>query len=172
MESQEASRYWIEKATRNCDFRSPQLRHKHRENKKELSKKSSPEYVDLLSPLLSSGHSDEQFVTDIVISFILAGRAPRRPAALTWLFWLVAKNPRVEKEILKEINETSETSSAYNEVKTWLAALETDHDFLGHMLHSIQSGNEVIQFVREIAHQLQELRRPWIRFRCQSVPRL
>ncbi|KAF3436193.1 hypothetical protein FNV43_RR23285 [Rhamnella rubrinervis] len=87
-----------------------------KEKKKELSEKRSLESVDLLSRFLSSGHSDEQFVTDIVISFILAGR-DTTSAALTWFFWLVAKNPRVEKEILKEINETSETSSAYNEVK-------------------------------------------------------
>lgn len=51
-----------------------------------------------------------------------------------------------------------------------LEALETDHDFLGHMLHSSQSGHEGIQFVREIANHLQELRRTWIRLRCQSVP--
>ena len=84
--------------------------------KKELSEKSSLESVDLLSRFLSSGHSDEKFVTDIVISFIIAGR-DTTSAALTWFFWLVSKNPRVEKQILKEINETSETSSAYNEVK-------------------------------------------------------
>ncbi|KAF3436192.1 hypothetical protein FNV43_RR23284 [Rhamnella rubrinervis] len=90
-----------------------------REKKKELFEKSSLESVDLLSRFLSSGHNDEKFVTDIVISFILAGR-DTTSAALTWFFWLVSNNPRVEGEILKEINKKSEkyeTSSAYNEVK-------------------------------------------------------
>ncbi|KAE7997764.1 hypothetical protein FH972_002368 [Carpinus fangiana] len=45
-----------------------------REKKHELREKASLDSVDLLSRFLSSGHSDENFVTDIVISFILAGR--------------------------------------------------------------------------------------------------
>ncbi|XP_050366730.1 probable myosin-binding protein 4 [Argentina anserina] len=40
-----------------------------------------------------------------------------------------------------------------------LEALETDHDFLEHMLYSLQNGAEGLHFVREIAHQLQELRK-------------
>ncbi|KAL6208702.1 hypothetical protein ACLB2K_019648 [Fragaria x ananassa] len=40
-----------------------------------------------------------------------------------------------------------------------LEALETDHDFLEHMLYSLQNGAEGLRFVREIAHQLQELRK-------------
>ncbi|KAI5394974.1 hypothetical protein KIW84_061544 [Lathyrus oleraceus] len=42
-----------------------------REKKKELLEKSALESVDLLSRFLSSGHSDESFVIDIVISCIL-----------------------------------------------------------------------------------------------------
>ncbi|XP_059651086.1 cytochrome P450 94A2-like [Cornus florida] len=83
--------------------------------KKELSDKSSLESVDLLSRFLSSGHSDENFVTDIVISFILAGR-DTTSAALTWFFWLVSCNPEVEEEILREIREKSD-SPVYDEVK-------------------------------------------------------
>ncbi|GAV80906.1 p450 domain-containing protein, partial [Cephalotus follicularis] len=86
-----------------------------RQKKKELKEKSSIESVDLLSRFLSSGHSDENFVTDIVISFILAGR-DTTSAALTWFFWLLSKNPQVEKEILKEIREKS-SMSVYEEVK-------------------------------------------------------
>ncbi|MBA0783094.1 hypothetical protein Gotri_000865 [Gossypium trilobum] len=73
-----------------------------REKKQELADKSSLESVDLLSRFLTSGHTDENFATDIVISFILAGR-DTTSAALTWFFWLLHKNPEVEKEILKEI---------------------------------------------------------------------
>lgn len=87
-----------------------------REKKQELEHKSSLESVDLLSRFLSSGHSDEDFVTDIVISFILAGR-DTTSAALTWFFWLLADHPEVESEILREINERSEAVSAYDEVR-------------------------------------------------------
>ncbi|XP_011028759.1 PREDICTED: cytochrome P450 94A1-like [Populus euphratica] len=86
-----------------------------KEKKQELSKKSSLESVDLLSRFLSSGHSDEDFVTDIVISFILAGR-DTTSAALTWYFWLLSQNQEVEKEVLREIKEKSE-SPVYEEVK-------------------------------------------------------
>ncbi|KAH6758421.1 hypothetical protein C2S51_018656 [Perilla frutescens var. frutescens] len=88
-----------------------------REKKQELEHKSSLDSVDLLSRFLSSGHSDEDFITDIVISFILAGR-DTTSAALTWFFWLLSDHPEVEKEILREINERSESAaSAYDEVR-------------------------------------------------------
>ncbi|CAL5357412.1 unnamed protein product [Camellia sinensis] len=86
-----------------------------KEKKQELGEKSSLESVDLLSRFLSSGHSDENFVTDIVISFILAGR-DTTSAALTWFFWLISSHPDVENEILKEINEKSEATT-FEEVK-------------------------------------------------------
>ncbi|KAF9682977.1 hypothetical protein SADUNF_Sadunf05G0164200 [Salix dunnii] len=86
-----------------------------KEKKQELSNKPSLETVDLLSRFLSSGHSDEDFVTDIVISFILAGR-DTTSAALTWYFWLLSRNPEIEKEILREIKDKSE-SPVYEEVK-------------------------------------------------------
>ncbi|GMH31577.1 hypothetical protein Nepgr_033421 [Nepenthes gracilis] len=67
--------------------------------------------LDLLSRFLRSGHIDEQFVTDIVISFILAGR-DTTSAALTWFFWLLSKNPIVEDEILKEIRKNNKDSES------------------------------------------------------------
>ncbi|XP_059433415.1 cytochrome P450 94A1-like [Corylus avellana] len=86
-----------------------------KEKKHELREKASLDSVDLLSRFLSSGHSDENFVTDIVISFILAGR-DTTSAALTWYLWLLSKNPRVESEVLKEIKEKSE-APVFEEVK-------------------------------------------------------
>ncbi|KAJ7977283.1 putative Cytochrome P450 [Quillaja saponaria] len=86
-----------------------------REKKHELREKASLDSVDLLSRFLNSGHSDEVFVTDIIVSFILAGR-DTTSAALTWFFWLISKNPRVQSEILKEITENSE-ATVYDEVK-------------------------------------------------------
>ncbi|EEF41419.1 cytochrome P450 94A1 [Ricinus communis] len=85
------------------------------EKKQELKENSSLESVDLLSRFLSSGHSDETFVIDIVISFILAGR-DTTSAALAWFFWLINKNPQVETRILEEINEKSEMP-IFEEVK-------------------------------------------------------
>nr|XP_043621934.1 cytochrome P450 94A1-like [Erigeron canadensis] len=87
-----------------------------REKKMQLQGKSSLDSVDLLHRFLVSGHSDENFVADIVISFVLAGR-DTTSAALTWFFWLVYKNPRVEKEILKEMVNEKKESSVYEEVK-------------------------------------------------------
>nr|BCB92254.1 cytochrome P450 94A90 [Eriobotrya japonica] len=90
------------------------------EKKRDLSEAKAFESVDLLSRFLSSGHTDEKFVTDIVISFTLAGR-DTTSAALTWFFWLLSQNPRVENEILREINEAASSESAaggaYDEVK-------------------------------------------------------
>ncbi|KAB1208878.1 hypothetical protein CJ030_MR6G011314 [Morella rubra] len=51
-----------------------------------------------------------------------------------------------------------------------LGALEADHEFLEHSLNSLQNGKEGLQFVQDIAHQLQELRKIGIRLSCQSVP--
>ncbi|CAL0326867.1 unnamed protein product [Lupinus luteus] len=87
-----------------------------REKKKELKEKASLDSVDMLSRFLTSGHSDEDFLMDIVISFILAGKYTTS-AALTWFFWILSKNPRVEKEIMKEIREKSEGVRVYEEVK-------------------------------------------------------
>ncbi|KAF8388192.1 hypothetical protein HHK36_026858 [Tetracentron sinense] len=86
-----------------------------REKKEELKEKSSLETVDLLSRILNSGHLDENFVIDIVISFILAGR-DTTSAALTWFFWLISGNPDAEEEILKEIRDGPE-APVYDEVK-------------------------------------------------------
>lgn len=86
-----------------------------KEKKLELQQKSSLDSVDLLSRFLNSGHSDDNFVADIVISFILAGR-DTTSAALTWFFWLLHKHPRVESEILTEIKNKSEYP-IYDEMK-------------------------------------------------------
>ncbi|KAI3880483.1 hypothetical protein MKX03_001691 [Papaver bracteatum] len=84
-----------------------------RQKKHELKEKSSLQTSDLLSRFVKDDVLDEDFVIDIVISFILADTTS---AALTWFFWLVSCNPRVENEILKEINQTAEEPS-YDNVK-------------------------------------------------------
>lgn len=82
------------------------------EKQRELNEKSS---LDLLSRFLSVGHNEEDFVIDIVISFILAGR-DTTSAALTWFFWLISDHSEVESFILNEIKSKSE-SPVYDEVK-------------------------------------------------------
>ncbi|KAK6940710.1 Cytochrome P450 [Dillenia turbinata] len=90
-----------------------------RAKKKELQSRSCLDSVDLLSRFLNLGHSDEEFVADVVISFILAGR-DTTSAALSWFFWLLSKNPEVENKILNEITEEKQgktKNSVYDEVK-------------------------------------------------------
>ncbi|GKE44138.1 cytochrome P450 94A1-like protein, partial [Tanacetum coccineum] len=81
----------------------------------QKKQETSIQTVDLLSRFISCGHFDERFVTDMVISLILAGR-DSTSAALTWYFWLIYKNPFVENEVVKEI-EVKLDSRDYNEVK-------------------------------------------------------
>ncbi|TMW92866.1 hypothetical protein EJD97_012464 [Solanum chilense] len=90
---------------------------KQKKKRSSYNKRSSD---DLLSRFLISCNEqqnmhDDEFIIDIVISFILAGR-DTTSAALTWFIWLISKNPEVEKEILEEIAKTT-TSLNYDEVK-------------------------------------------------------
>lgn len=90
-----------------------------REKKKEVKENETLDSIDLLSRFLRSGHSDEEFVMDIIISFILAGR-DTTSAALTWFFWLLCNNPHVEDEVVKEVfkvNDTGHYTHVYDEVK-------------------------------------------------------
>ncbi|KAK4709011.1 hypothetical protein R3W88_029936 [Solanum pinnatisectum] len=89
---------------------------KQKKERSNYNMRSSDE--DLLSRFLISCNEqqnmhDEEFIIDIVISFILAGR-DTTSVALTWFIWLISKNPEVEKEILKE---TTTSSLTYDEVK-------------------------------------------------------
>jgi len=59
------------------------------------------DHKDLLSRFMSTTIHDDMFLRDIVISFLLAGR-DTVASSLTSFFWLLAKNPEVEKEILLE----------------------------------------------------------------------
>ncbi|KAI3672886.1 hypothetical protein L6452_38986 [Arctium lappa] len=73
------------------------------------------ESVHILSRFVTSGNFVENFIADIIINFIFAGRETTS-AALTWFFWLLHKNPRIETEILKEIKQKSE-NLIYDEAK-------------------------------------------------------
>ncbi|BFG27111.1 hypothetical protein CerSpe_133840 [Prunus speciosa] len=61
---------------------------------------------DLLSRLIMAGH-EEEVTRDMVISFIMAGR-DTTSAAMTWLFWLLSRQPGVEEDVVKEIDAAGE----------------------------------------------------------------
>ncbi|EEF42891.1 cytochrome P450 94B3 [Ricinus communis] len=57
---------------------------------------------DLLSRFIGDGDNSLDFLRDIVISFILAGR-DTTSSALSWFFWQLSLNPHVERKILEEL---------------------------------------------------------------------
>ncbi|XP_010906406.1 cytochrome P450 CYP94D108 [Elaeis guineensis] len=72
---------------------------------------------DLLSRFASNKDNTEEYLRDVVVSFLTAGRETTS-SALTWFFWLLSARPDVEKKILDEVRsiralkqKTSETFS-------------------------------------------------------------
>lgn len=73
-----------------------------RSRMKEKQISQQPQADDLLSRFVANEEYSEEFLRDIVISFILAGRETTS-SALTWFFWLLSSRPKVEEKILEEI---------------------------------------------------------------------
>ncbi|XP_031475575.1 cytochrome P450 86B1-like [Nymphaea colorata] len=71
-----------------------------RQLEKRKKAKGSSAGVDLLSTYASVS-SDEVFLRDAAINFLVAGR-DASAATLVWFFWLLSKNPYVKKKILEE----------------------------------------------------------------------
>ncbi|KAL5994720.1 hypothetical protein ACLOJK_024773 [Asimina triloba] len=65
---------------------------------------SSTDNPDLLSRFLMISDEDYsvEFLRDIIISFILAGR-DTTSSALAWFFWVLSSRPDVERKILEEL---------------------------------------------------------------------
>ncbi|KAJ0915755.1 putative cytochrome P450 [Helianthus annuus] len=57
---------------------------------------------DLLSRFMNISAYSPEFLRDIVISFILAGR-DTTSSALTWFFWILSSHPEVKLKILEEL---------------------------------------------------------------------
>lgn len=57
---------------------------------------------DLLSRFMGDENNSPEFLRDIIISFILAGR-DTTSSALTWFFWILSSRPDVEQKILTEL---------------------------------------------------------------------
>ncbi|KAG6468819.1 cytochrome P450 94C1-like [Zingiber officinale] len=66
---------------------------------------------DLLSRFMSTAEDDDEYLRDIVVSFLLAGR-DAVASALTGLFLLLARNPQVAARIGEEINAGGENMSS------------------------------------------------------------
>lgn len=64
--------------------------------------KEGNENEDLLSRFIATEECSPEFLRDIVISFILAGR-DTTSTALTWLFWILSSRPDVKREIREEV---------------------------------------------------------------------
>ncbi|KAK4787403.1 hypothetical protein SAY86_011236 [Trapa natans] len=73
------------------------------EDRRRMEEKADrrEEEVDLLSRFFDIENVSAEFLRDIVISFILAGR-DTTSSALTWFFWLLSRSPDVEERILEE----------------------------------------------------------------------
>ncbi|KAG9141529.1 hypothetical protein Leryth_019065 [Lithospermum erythrorhizon] len=57
---------------------------------------------DLLSRFVGNSDNSPEFLRDIVISVILAGR-DTTSSALSWFFWLLSSRPEIEENILEEL---------------------------------------------------------------------
>ncbi|XP_017698038.1 cytochrome P450 94A2-like [Phoenix dactylifera] len=68
------------------------------------SRKERPldHFSDLLSRFTSNKDNTEEYLRDVVVSFLTAGRETTS-SALTWFFWLLSARPDVEKKILDEV---------------------------------------------------------------------
>ncbi|KDP29172.1 hypothetical protein JCGZ_16561 [Jatropha curcas] len=69
---------------------------------------------DLLSRFIRNDDNSPEFLRDIIISFILAGR-DTTSSALSWFFWQLSLNPHVERKILNELKSirVGKTSGIY-----------------------------------------------------------
>jgi len=57
---------------------------------------------DLLSRFIRTENTSPEFLRDVVISFILAGR-DTTSSALSWFFWILSSRPDVQRKIRDEI---------------------------------------------------------------------
>ena len=80
---------------------------------------SGTPHDDLLSRFMKKKESySDEFLQHVVLNFILAGR-DTSSVALSWFFWLVSQNPRVEEKILIEIC-TVLMETRGEDISTWV----------------------------------------------------
>ncbi|GLJ42452.1 hypothetical protein SUGI_0879840 [Cryptomeria japonica] len=99
--------------------------------KKELSAKpqglkegdQQQPHDDLLSRFIRKKDGDgkafsDSFLRNVALNFILAGR-DTSSVALSWFFWLIMQNPRVEDKVIAEISEVL-TQSRGTDTSKWI----------------------------------------------------
>ncbi|KAG5593233.1 hypothetical protein H5410_043747 [Solanum commersonii] len=78
-----------------------------------------PQHDDLLSRFMKKKESySDKFLQHVALNFILAGR-DTSSVALSWFFWLVSLNPRVEEKILIELSKVL-VETRGNDTSKWL----------------------------------------------------
>ncbi|KAG6525601.1 hypothetical protein ZIOFF_015563 [Zingiber officinale] len=73
---------------------------------------------DLLSRFMKKGDYSDDFLRQVALNFILAGR-DTSSVALSWFFWLVSTHPAVERRILLELATVLHASRGHN-TAAWL----------------------------------------------------
>lgn len=86
-----------------------------RESESEsMSKDLLSSFICKLSDGNESISCSDKFLGDAVMNFVIAGR-DTSGVALTWFFWLLSDNPRVEENIVKEISHILLKRRTYSE---------------------------------------------------------
>ncbi|KAF4363669.1 hypothetical protein F8388_026277 [Cannabis sativa] len=87
--------------------------------KLELMSQQKDPHDDLLSRFMKKKESySNEFLQQVALNFILAGR-DTSSVALSWFFWLVSQNPKIEEKILMEIC-TVLLDTRGNNVEKWV----------------------------------------------------
>ncbi|XP_020588342.1 cytochrome P450 86A2-like [Phalaenopsis equestris] len=74
---------------------------------------------DLLSRFMRKGSYTDDFLQNVALNFILAGR-DTSSVALSWFFWLVSTHPAVEQSIKSELYSVLSDSRGSDDCKSWL----------------------------------------------------
>ncbi|KAG1362443.1 cytochrome P450 94B3-like [Cocos nucifera] len=80
------------------EFAMGVVRERKRRKTEEMESSS-----DLLSRFISKGAFSDEFLRDIIINFVLAGR-DTTSSAMAWFLWLAATRPGFQQKILEEIS--------------------------------------------------------------------
>nr|QNS29946.1 cytochrome P450 [Nothapodytes nimmoniana] len=87
--------------------------------KSRMEDKTAKKEEDLLSRFIGDHQNSAEFLRDIVISFILAGR-DTTSSALSWFFWFLSSRPCEVKRILEEIQKIrAKNGSQKGEIHTF-----------------------------------------------------
>ncbi|KAK6942130.1 Cytochrome P450 [Dillenia turbinata] len=82
--------------------------------KARMEEKITKDDEDLLSRFIANHENSTEFLRDVIMSFILAGR-DTTSSALTSFFWLLSAYPHVLKNVIKEIRGIRTRSNKHNE---------------------------------------------------------